>query len=104
MEPRRNVDAEEGLIVAQLHKAYVSLADVAENDDGSRRASVGRFGPLEVRLIEFAPRQPSDTLDFWIELYDQETQSTLDSCLCDDLDEAEPILEHLLGSARYATE
>jgi hypothetical protein len=28
----------------------------------------------------------------------------LDSCLCHDLDEAEPMLEHLLSSARHLTE
>jgi hypothetical protein len=90
--------------VAQLHKAYVSLTVSAKNDDGSRTASISRFGALEVRLIDFTPCEQSGSWDIWFELYDHETQSTLDSCLCDDLDEAEPILEHLLASARHSTE
>jgi hypothetical protein len=104
MQLKRNLDMEEKTHLAQLRKAYLSLVDGAKNDDDSRTASLGRFGALEVRLIEFAPRERSGTLDIWIELYDHEIQSTLDSCFCYDLDEAEPILEHLLASVRYSSE
>jgi hypothetical protein len=45
-------------------------------------------------LTEFATRQQADNLEIWFELYDYDTQSSLDSCLCHDLDEAEPMLEH----------
>jgi hypothetical protein len=89
------------LFVSQLHKACVGLAIAAANEDGSRTVSIRRFNALEVRLVEFATRQPADSLDIWIELYDFDTQSSLDSCLCRDLDDAEPMLEHLLSSARH---
>jgi hypothetical protein len=90
--------------VCQLHKAYVGLAIAAADEDGSRTVSIKRFGVFEVRLVEFATRQRADSLAIWIELYDYDTQSSLDSCLCHDLEEAEPMLEHLLSSARYLTE
>jgi hypothetical protein len=74
------------------------------HEDGSRTVSIRRFGTLEVRLVEFATRQQADSLEIWFELYDYDTQSSLDSCLCHDLDEAEPMLEHLFSSARHLTE
>jgi hypothetical protein len=92
------------VFVSQLYKAYVGLAIAAANEDGSRTVSIRRFGTLEVRLVEFATRQQADSLEIWFELYDYDTQSSLDSCLCHDLDEAEPMLEHLFSSARHLTE
>ena len=90
--------------MSQLYKAYVGLAIAAANEDGSRTVSIRRFSALEVRLIEFAARQQGDNVEIWMELYDYDTQSSLDSCLCHDLDEAEPMLEHLLSGARHLTE
>ena len=90
--------------MSQLHKAYVGLAIAAADEDGSRTVSIRRFRALEVRLVEFATRQRADSLEIWIELFDYDTQSSLDSCLCHDLDEAEPMLERLLSSARHLTE
>src|SRR4029077_14247006 len=92
------------VFVNKLHKAYVGLAIAAANEDGSRTISIRRCGALEVRLVEFATRQQADSLEICIELFDYDTQSSLDSCLCHDLDEAEPMLEHLFSSARHLTE
>ena len=90
--------------MSQLHQAYVGLAIASTNGDGFRTVSIRRFGAFEVRLVEFATRQEANKLDIWIELYDYDTQSSLDSCLCHDLDEAEPMLEHLISSARHLNE
>jgi hypothetical protein len=92
------------LFVSQFRKSYVGLATATTDEDGSRTIAIRRFGALEVRLVEFAARQQADSLDIWIELYDYDTQTSLDSCLCHDIDEAEPMLEHLLSSARRLTE
>jgi hypothetical protein len=92
------------VFVSQLYKAYVGLAIAAANEDGSRTVSIRRFSALEVRLVEFATRQQADSVEIWIELYDYDTQFSVDSCLCHDLDEVEPMLEHLLSSARHLTE
>jgi hypothetical protein len=92
------------VFVSQLYNAYVGLAIAAANEDGSRTVSIRRFGTLEVRLVEFATRQQADSLEIWFELYDYDTQSSLDSCLCHDRDEAEPMLEHLFSSAQHLTE
>ena len=65
---------------------------------------IRRFGAFEVRLVEFATREEANNLDIWIELYDYDTQSSLDSCLCHDVDGAELMLEHLISSARHLNE
>jgi hypothetical protein len=39
--------------------------------------------------------------DLWIELYRCDTQSSIDSCLCRDLDEAENLGEYFISQARH---
>jgi hypothetical protein len=90
--------------VSRLHKAYVGLTFAAKNEDGTRTVPIKRFGTFEVRLVGFSTGRKTDSLDIWIELYSYDTQSSLDSCLCHDLDEAEPMLEHLISSARHLNE
>jgi hypothetical protein len=59
---------------------------------------------LKQRISSFGAPTAADSVEIWIELYDHDTQFSVDSCLCHDLDEAEPMLEHLLSSARHLTE
>ena len=68
--------------MSKLYKAYLALTIAAQKEDGSRTTCIKRFG----------------------ELYSHESQSSLDSCSCNDLDEAEPLLEHLICSARELNE
>jgi hypothetical protein len=37
---------------------------------------------------------------FWLELYCHMTRSSLDSCRCDDLDDAEVAADHLVSRAK----
>ena len=90
--------------MSQLHKAYVDLTVAAKNEDGTRSVPIKRFGTFEVRLVDFSTDRSADSFDIWIELYSHATQSSLDSYLCHDLDEAEPMLEHLISSARDLNE
>jgi hypothetical protein len=75
-------------------RAYLALSLASETEDGSCTMSLARFGAFEVRLIELARRPMTEDSDFWIELYRQDTQSSVDSCRCQDLDEAEPIADY----------
>jgi hypothetical protein len=84
----------------RLYGAYVGLLNAPLNAQGWRAVSLDRFGAFEVRLIEFADGgAPADT-DIWIELYRHDTQASLDSCRCQDLDEAEAFAALLLAHAR----
>jgi hypothetical protein len=78
-------------IEQRILRTYVQLAVTAERADGSRSATLARFGALEVRLIECpqpagpVPAEPP----FWLEIYSHETGSTVDRWGCFEFDEAE---------------
>jgi len=95
-----SIGYENSLHMDRLYKSYVSLGLTPQNESGLRTIPVAHFGPFEVRLIEFADGNQQDSLDLWIELYRHDTQSSIDSCLCRDLDEAKNLGEHFLSQAR----
>ena len=86
--------------MSRLCSAYLALSFAGETEDGSRTMPLARFGAFEVRLVELAGRRKTEDSDFWIELYRHDIQSSLDSCRCQALDEAEPIAEYLVACAR----
>ena len=88
----------------RLCQAYVGLVLAPTAEDGSRTTSVARFGAFEVRMIERADQRVRDAADFWIELYRHDTRSSLDSFLCQDLDDGESIVEQLIWCARQLNE
>jgi hypothetical protein len=84
----------------QLYKSYMTLGLTPHSENGLRAIPVAHFGAFEVRLIEFADRTQPERLDLWIELYRQDTQTSIDSCRCQDLDEAENLGQYLISQAR----
>ena len=84
----------------RLYESYISLKLTPISESGSRTIPIARFGAFEVRLVEFADSDQGDSLDLWIELYRYDTQSSIDSCLCRDLDEVEKLGEYLISQAR----
>ena len=87
-------------LLSRLNQAYVSLALIPEDTDGSRTVSLARFGAYEVRMVEFPPSPASDAFPFWLKLYRRDLRSSLDSRCCLDLDHAEAVAEHLMSRAR----
>ena len=87
--------------MSQLYKAYCNINFATRCADGSRAMPIKRIGSVEVRLIEFASGDKEDDPEVWLELYRHDTHASIDSYLCDDLDEAEPVLEYLMSSAQY---
>ena len=86
-------------LMSCLHQAYVGLMLAPESEDGSRIVSLARYGAFEVRLVEFH-HCTSEVRPFWVELYCQDTQASLDSYLCDDLESAEVATEQFTSHAR----
>ena len=84
----------------RLYKSYISLKLTPKSESGSRTIPIARFGAFEVRLVEFADSDRLDGLDLWMELYHYDTQSSIDSCLCRDLDEVENLGEYFISQAR----
>jgi hypothetical protein len=85
---------------SRLHQAYVGLMFAPERPDGSRTVPIARHGVFEVRLFEPRDRTACSAAPFWIEIYCHDTRSVLDSCRCDDLDDAEIAAERLVSCAR----
>jgi hypothetical protein len=92
------------LPIDRLYKSYVCLGLAPQNESGSRTMPVAHIGAFEVRLIEFADGNRRGSLDLWIELYRHDTQSSIDSCLCRDLDEVETVGECFISQARRLCE
>jgi hypothetical protein len=68
--------------------------------NGTRTISLARYGAFEVRLIELQEHCSPNNSQSWVELYRHDTQSSVDSCRFDELDEAETAAKHLISSAR----
>ena len=86
--------------LGRLNNAYVGLALMPECGDGSKTVTLKRYGDYEVRLIDFSQGRSTADCLFWLELYCHVTRSSLDSCRCDDLDDAEAAADHLVSRAK----
>jgi len=86
--------------LGRLSKAYVSLTLMPERDDRSKMITLDRYGPYEVRLIEFLQGEVTGDCLLWLELYCHVTKSSLDSCRCENLDDAETAADLLISSAK----
>jgi hypothetical protein len=89
-----------GPVWGRLSKAYASLAFMPEDDDRSRTTTLDRYGAYEVRLVELSQNAATEDRLVWLELYCHVTKSSLDSCRCDDLDDAETAANHFVSSAK----
>ncbi|RDI53616.1 hypothetical protein DES45_11337 [Microvirga subterranea] len=76
-------------IEQKVVRAYVQLAVLPDDDDGSCTVTVERFGSLEVRLTETPRRGPTNLPWFWLELYSHGRGSVIDSLGCYEFDEDE---------------
>lgn len=85
---------------SRLHQAYVGLMFAPEQANSSRTVPIARHGVFEVRLFELRDRCADGAAPFWVEIYCHDTRSVLDSCRCDDLDDAEIVVERLTSCAR----
>ncbi len=93
-----------GCFVNRISQTYVALMLAPRADDGSRALPLARFGAFEVRVIELGDRRDSDASDLWLELYRHDTRTSLDSCRCSDLDEAESAADEFISRARALLE
>jgi hypothetical protein len=95
-----SIDQGNKCFVNRLIKAYVGLVLTPHDEHGWRTMSLAHFGVFEVRLMEIEDCRPRDGLDLWIELYRHDTRSSIDSCRCWDLDEAEHLAEQFSAQAK----
>ena len=89
-----------GPTLGRLTKAYVNLALIAAGSDRSRSTTVDRYGTYEVRLVEFLGGGRASDCLFWLELYCHVAKSSVDSCRCDNFDDAEIAADDFISSAK----
>ena len=82
---------------ARLVQAYIMLPVVPKYERDLKFASVIRYGAYEVRLVERP--SPSDTFVFWVELFDHDTQVSIDGGGADDFERALATAEYLASLA-----
>jgi hypothetical protein len=89
------------ILEQRLARAYALLWLVPEDEHHSRSVSLERYGPYDVRLVEVTPESPASAAKLlWLELYDQDRQVGLDSCMCGGLEDAAIAAERLISQAR----
>jgi hypothetical protein len=76
-------------IEQKIVRAYVQLAILPDDADGSCTVTLERFGGLEVRLTETPRRGPANLPWFWLELYSHGSGSVIESLGCFEFDEDE---------------
>jgi hypothetical protein len=83
----------------QIIQSYVWVLRAPRNCDGMRTSALARHGVYEVRLIEPSDMATGDIQPFWIELYDHDNRTALDSYGGADLEEAAMAAEALIARA-----
>ena len=84
----------------RLIQAYLKLFLAVQSEDGVKTVSLSRFGSYEVRVIELSRDASAGSFPVWLELYEYNTRSTLDSCGCSELEEAVAAADELITHAR----
>ena len=72
----------------RITRAYIKLLCIPEGEHGARMVSLGRIGSCEIRMFESSHANSVDVPLFWIELFDHDAQSAVDSCMCHSIAEA----------------
>ncbi len=84
----------------RLIQAYLKLFLAVQSEDGVKTVSLARFGSYEVRVIELSRDAAAGNFPVWLELYEYNTRSTLDSCGCPEIEEAVAAADELIMQAR----
>jgi hypothetical protein len=85
------------LIKLRIARAYIKLLCLPENQHDSRRVSLARVGNYEVRIFEGPQISSDDASLFWIELFDHDDQSSVDSRSCPGIEEAVAAFEQFIS-------
>ena len=76
-------------IEQKIVRAYVQLAVLPDDPDGSCTVMLERSGGLEIRLTETPRTGPANMPSFWLELYSHGSAAVVDSLACFEFDEDE---------------
>ena len=75
----------------RITRAYIKLLCLPEGE--AKIVSLLQIGNYEIRMLEASRADTADGPLFFIELFDHDAQSTVDSCVCDDIEEGVAVFE-----------
>ena len=76
----------------RITRAYIKLLRIP--DGQARMVSLVQIGNYEIRMLEASK---ADGPLFLIELFDHDAQSSVDSCVCDDIEEGVAVFEDFIS-------
>jgi hypothetical protein len=79
----------------RITRAYIKLLCIPEGD--ARVVSLVQVGNYEIRMLEVAKSDTADRPLFLIELFDHDAQSSVDSRICDDVEEGVAAFEDFIS-------
>lgn len=85
----------------RLTQAYIKLLGLPRNERSTRSVSLARIGSHEVRMLDLAADVAAESL-FWLELYDHEKKSSVDSCNCGEIAQAVTAFDEFVALAKGA--
>ena len=72
----------------RVTQAFIALSSISESSSAPRAISIVKIGRYEIRMFNGSPGWPGGMRLSWLELLDQDTRSSVDSCSCHEIDEA----------------
>jgi hypothetical protein len=84
----------------RITRAYIRLFLVPESSGGERMVPLARVGNYEIRMFEVSQADRLDLPSLWMELYAHDSQSAIDSCICEEFDAAVTTAENMILQAR----
>jgi hypothetical protein len=79
----------------RITRAYIKLLCIPEGD--ARVVSLVQIGNYEIRMLDVSKSDTADGPLFLIELFDQDAQSSVDSRICDDVEEGVVAFEDFIS-------
>ena len=84
----------------RISQAYIKLLGLPQNAQGARTISLERIGNHEILMFDVSPDGATDAPLFWLELFDHETKSSVDSCSCTEIAQAAAVFDDFVSLAK----
>jgi hypothetical protein len=78
----------------RITRAYIKLLCIPEGD--ARMVSLGQIANYEIRMLEASKADTADGPLFLIELFDHDAQSSVDSSVCNDIEQGVAAFDDLI--------
>ena len=79
----------------RITRAYIKLLCISDGE--AKMVSLVQIGNYEIRMLEAVKADTADGPLFLIELFDLDAHSSVDSCVCDDIEEGVAAFEDFIS-------